>query len=67
MIESLIFGARLTIYFSHRPPPDPAKISHKNGRRMQLHRFHVSQPVPYLATGSATAHYGLFLIRDAFT
>ena len=75
MFESLIFGARVTIYFSHcssgssgakgamSPPPGPVKISHKNGRRMQPLIFHVSRPLPYLAAGSATAHDGLFLIQ----
>ena len=33
----------------------PVKISHKkDGRRRQLHRFHVSRPPPYPVAGSAT-------------
>ena len=29
------------------PPPGPVKIGHKkDGRRRQLHRFHVSRPPP---------------------
>ena len=37
------------------PPPGPVKIGHKkDGRQRQPHRFHVSQPPPYPAAGSAT-------------
>ena len=36
-------------------PPGPVKIGHKkDGRQRRPHRFHVSQPPPYPAAGSAT-------------
>ena len=38
------------------PPSGPVKISHeKDDHRILSHRFHVSWPLSYLATGSATA------------
>ena len=39
----------------HAPLPGPVKISHKkDGCLRRPHRFHVSRPPPYPATGSAT-------------
>ena len=36
-------------------PPGPVKIGHKkDGHQRRPHRFHVSRPPPYPATGSAT-------------
>ena len=44
-------------------PPGPVKIGHKtDGHRRGLHRFHVSQPTPYPATGSATRTFWFLLI-----
>ena len=38
-------------------PPSPVKISHKkDSYQRRPHRFHVSWPSPYPATGSATVH-----------
>ena len=36
-------------------PPGPVKIGYKkDGHQRRPHRFHVSQPPPYPAAGSAT-------------
>ena len=50
------------------PPPGRVKISYKkDGHKRQPHRFHVSHPPPYQATGSATdQHCHCFSIRCLF-
>ena len=45
------------------PPPRPVKISHKkDGHQRRPHRFHISRPPSYPATGSATEIYVIFWI-----
>ena len=50
----------------HGPPPGPVKIGHKkDGCQRRPHRFHVSRPPPYPATGSATEATNFRLVKGS--